>query len=86
MLEFYLCILEAIANTQKTAFLTKFNNLVYADNKLSNEEKLFLFSEMQRLWNKKQVNSLGNLSEVSAMPVNVEGYNSNPRSKNISNK
>jgi hypothetical protein len=52
MFEFYLTIIESLAQTQNPAFLAKFNNMIYADNKLNSDEKFFLMGEMQKRWQK----------------------------------
>lgn len=52
MFEFYLAIVDSLAKTQNHAFQVKFNNLVYADNKLSSDEKFYLLGEMQKRWKK----------------------------------
>ncbi len=52
MFEFYLTIIDTLAKTQNHAFQVKFNKLVYADDKLSSDEKFYLLGEMQKRWNK----------------------------------
>lgn len=52
MFDFYLTIIPCVIKSKKANFLAKFNNLVYADNKLSSDEKLYLFGEMQKKWQK----------------------------------
>ena len=48
MLEFYLTILDSLVQANNPLFQVKFNNLVYADDKLSSDEKFFLLAEMQK--------------------------------------
>jgi hypothetical protein len=52
MFDFYLTIIESLAKTQTPSFLAKFNNLVYADDKLSADEKFYLMGEMRKKWQK----------------------------------
>jgi hypothetical protein len=52
MFEFYLAIMDSIAQTQNPSFQIKFNNLVYADEKLTADEKFYLLGEMQKRWQK----------------------------------
>ncbi len=48
MFEFYLTIMDSLAEAQKPVFLVKFNKLVYADEKLTADEKFYLLGEMQK--------------------------------------
>jgi hypothetical protein len=48
MFEFYLTIMDSLAYSQNPAFLVKFNKLVYADEKLTADEKFYLLGEMQK--------------------------------------
>lgn len=52
MFDFYLTIIDSLAKSQTPAFLAKFNNLVYADDKLSADEKFYLMGEMRKKWQK----------------------------------
>lgn len=44
--------MNSIAKSQNASFLTKFNNLVYADEQLTSDEKFYLLGEMQKRWQK----------------------------------
>ncbi len=48
MFDFYLVIMDSLAEEQNPAFLVKFNALVYADIKLTADEKFYLLGEMQK--------------------------------------
>ncbi len=48
MFDFYLTIMDSLAEVQNPAFLVKFNALVYADEKLTADEKFYLLGEMQK--------------------------------------
>lgn len=50
MFEFYLVIIDSIAQSQEAAFQAKFNSLVYADEKLTSDEKFYLLGEMNKRW------------------------------------
>ena len=50
MFEFYLAIMDGIVKTKVPEYQTKFNNMVYGDNKLSSDEKFYLLGEMQKKW------------------------------------
>lgn len=52
MFEFYLTIMDSIVKSRKHPYLAKFNNMVYGDCKLSSDEKLYLFGEIQKRWQK----------------------------------
>jgi hypothetical protein len=48
MFEFYLAIIPSLVEAQNPAFLVKFNKLVYADEKLTPDEKFYLLGEIQK--------------------------------------
>ncbi len=48
MFDFYLTILESIAQSQQYNFQVKFNKLVYAEEQLTADEKFYLLGELQR--------------------------------------
>ena len=48
MFDFYLVIMDGIADSQNPTFQVKFNSLVYADDKLTSDEKFYLLGEMQK--------------------------------------
>ncbi len=48
MFDFYLTILDSIAQSQEYSFQIKFNKLVYAEPQLSADEKFYLLGELQR--------------------------------------
>lgn len=48
MFDFYLTIITSLAEAQNATFLVKFNKLVYADEKLTADEKFYLLGEMQK--------------------------------------
>ncbi len=50
--EFYLHIMDSVVKSRIHNFQAKFNNLVYADEALSSDEKFYLLGEMQKRWNK----------------------------------
>lgn len=54
MFDFYLTILDCVVKSRNPAFQTKFNNLVYADDKLDSDEKFYLLGEMQKRWQKAE--------------------------------
>ncbi|TAE70145.1 MAG: hypothetical protein EAZ85_12235 [Bacteroidetes bacterium] len=51
--EFYLTVIEAVLRSKNQEFMSKFNQLVYADGKLSADEKFCLLGEMQKKWQQK---------------------------------
>lgn len=48
MFDFYLTIMDSLAEAHNPTFLVKFNALVYADEKLTADEKFYLLGEMQK--------------------------------------
>jgi hypothetical protein len=48
MFDFYLTIIDSIAKSQDQSFVAKFNNMVYAEAKLSSDEKFYLLGELQK--------------------------------------
>ena len=48
MFEFYLTIMDSVAEAQNPAFLVRFNKLVFDDEKLSADEKFYLLGELQK--------------------------------------
>jgi|GEM_PF-3493504 len=48
MFNFYLTIIDSLAEAQNPTFLVKFNGMVYADEKLTSDEKFYLMGEMQK--------------------------------------
>jgi hypothetical protein len=44
--------MDSVVQSQNTGFQIKFNNLVYADDKLTADEKFYLLGELQKRWQK----------------------------------
>ncbi len=53
MFEFYLAVIDSVIISEKQGYMSKFNQLVYADGKLSADEKFCLLGEMQKKWHHK---------------------------------
>ncbi|TAE48804.1 MAG: hypothetical protein EAZ31_01205 [Cytophagia bacterium] len=51
--EFYLTVIDTVLKSKNQGFMSKFNQLVYADGKLSADEKFCLLGEMQKKWHQK---------------------------------
>lgn len=62
--EFYLAVIESVTKSKNQGFMSKFNQLVYADSKLTSDEKFCLLGEMQKKWQKCQTDASNTLKSV----------------------